>query len=205
MKKETANINLILAILLTGLFSCTGNRQNPDPSTDSDSILFQKDTIDLINNLDTCGIDSIIKNGDFLFSNQDSVSIISNEQLLYPLDMRVRKILKNYRYGDYYYVSSYDLLDNISMFTYYEDETESPTVYLATIKNCELVSKIAIGFGSAWEHGNKTTKSVIHDNMTIDKISYSASRDWGDYTEWKYDTTITRYKINDNGLIEELK
>ena len=91
------------------------------------------------------------------------------------------------------------------MFTYFDDELEAPTVYIATIKDCELISKIDVGFGSAWENGNRATKSVIHNDKTIEKISYSASRDWGDYTEWKYDTTIVRYKINDNGLIEELK
>jgi len=91
------------------------------------------------------------------------------------------------------------------MFTYFVDETEAPTVYITTVKDCELISKIAVGFGSVWEHGNKTTESVINDDKTIEKISYSASRDWGDYTEWKYDTTIVRYKITENGFIEGLK
>lgn len=91
------------------------------------------------------------------------------------------------------------------MFTYFEDETETPTIYLATIKDCELVSKITLGFNSYWEHGNKTTKSIIHNDKTIEKISFSASRDFGDYKEWKYDTAISRYKINNNGLIEKIK
>ncbi|PIQ15765.1 MAG: hypothetical protein COW67_06525, partial [Flavobacteriales bacterium CG18_big_fil_WC_8_21_14_2_50_32_9] len=58
---------------------------------------------------------------------------------------------------------------------------------------------------SSWEHGNKTTKSIIHNDKTIEKISFSASRDFGDYKEWEYDTLIQKYKMNSNGLIEELK
>jgi len=205
MKREISNINLILIIFLAGLLSCTRNKTNSDSLTELDSTLVQAGNISLSSVIDTCGIDSILLNSDYLFSNQDTITLIKREQLLYPLDMRVRKILKNHRYGDYFYVSSYDLLDNVSMFTYFEDETEAPTVYIATIKDCELISKIAVGFGSSWEHGNKTIESVIHDDKTIEKISYSASKDWGDYTEWKYDTIIVRYKITENGLIEELK
>lgn len=205
MKRDNKSIYLILIVFLAGLLSCTGNKTDTALSTDSDSINIQDESIELSNIIDTCGIDSILTNSDYLYSNQDTVTLIKREQLLYPLDMKVRKILKNHRYGNYFYVSSYNLLDNVSMFTYFEDETEAPTVYLVTIKGCELISKIAVGFGSAWEHGNKTTKSVIHNDMTIEKVSYSASRDWGDYNEWKYDTTIVSYKINYNGQIEELK
>ena len=166
MKNKLSNINLILTFFLSFflvvLLGCTGNL-----SSDTNSILVEKENLELTNNLDTCNIDSILSNRDFLFLNQDTITLLQKDQLTYPLDTQVRKVLKNHNYGNYYYVSKYDSDHNVSMFTYFEDETEAPTVYLVTIKDCELVSKITLGFNSSWEHGNKTTKSIIHNDKTI--------------------------------------
>jgi len=81
--------------------ACEKENNNPEPNNN-------KANIELSSVMDTCGIDSILLNSDYLFSNQDTITLIKREQLLYPLDMRVRKILKNHRYGDYFYVSSYN-------------------------------------------------------------------------------------------------
>lgn len=206
MKVKVEKISLVVVLLLTVLSSCTENKERLDSLTNSDhdSLKVMDEQIEKPEFVDTCGVDSILKNGDYLFSNQDTISLIDREQLLFPIDMKVKSILTKNKYGNYYYVSSYDLLENISMFTYFEDETEAPTVYLVTMNGCELISKVVVGFGSAWEHGNNTTKSVMRDDLTFEKISYSASKDWGDYTTWSFDTTITRYRIKENGFIEEL-
>ena len=108
MKREIKSINLILIIFLTGLLSCTVNKS--DSSTNSDSTIVPAGNTELLNVLDTCGIDSVLSNADYLFSNQDTVTLIKREQLLYPLDMSIRKILKNHRYGNYFYVSSHPQL-----------------------------------------------------------------------------------------------
>lgn len=200
IKSNLRKIYLILTLLFVVLLGCTGNL-----SSDTNSILVEKENIELKNNIATCYIDSILSNRDFLFLNQDTVRLLQKNQLIYSLDLQVRKTLKNHNYGNYYYVSTYNSNHNFLMFTYFEDETEAPTVYLATIKNCELISKITLGYHTSWEHGNKTIQSIIHKDKTIEKISYSASRDFGDYKEWKYDTLIEKYKINNNGFIEELK
>ena len=118
MKKGILSINQILVVFLGGLLSCIGNKTNSDSSTDSDSDPIPIENIEMSKVKDTCRIDSILTSSNFLFSNQDTMTLIKREQLLYPLDMRVRKILKNHRYGNYFYVSSYDFFKNFSMFTY---------------------------------------------------------------------------------------
>jgi len=52
---------------------------------------------------------------------------------------------------------------------------------------------------------NYRISQITDAQIEIEKISFSASRDFGDYKEWEYDTLIQKYKMNSNGLIEELK
>lgn len=204
MKRKISTLNKVLVVLLAGLCSCTASKKETVSTVAPDSTIVQTNKVELAEIKKPCEIDSILANSDYLFSNQDTITILKRGQSIYPLDMEVRKFLKNERYGNYFYVSSYDILNNVSMFTYFDDDVPIPAVYLATIKDCKLVSNIQVGKASGWENGNTFMKSIIHEDKTIETITYSESKDWGDYTVWDYDTTIIKYKINDNGLIEKL-
>jgi len=47
----------------------------------------------------------------------------------------------------------------------------------------------------AWEHGYADMFSIYKGELQFETIAKNASRDFGDYSEWKIDTTITNFQI----------
>ncbi len=60
-----------------------------------------------------------------------------------------------------------------------------------TIKTEQRIAK-----ESAWEHGYINMFSIYKGEFLFDIIKTSGNKDFGDYSEWKRDTTVTHFQIN---------
>jgi len=148
----------------------------------------------------TCGLDSILAATEFPYQSSDTIKIPNGFKQI-ETDSSIRRFVD--MPGIRLYNHSYKKTGNNHVFILIADEEESVSALLFIIRNCMLTDKITIAETSGWEHGSVNTISVISNDSVITNIRYSSSRDWGDYTQWKYDTIVTKYYIDMEGKIKE--
>jgi len=83
------------------------------------------------------------------------------------------------------------------------DEGEYSAIFLYCVSksDCGILGKVMLAESSAWEHGYKRTFSVIENDFSIKRMNRNGSKDWGDYTKWKKDTTTTSITFDEKGMI----
>jgi len=148
-------------------------------------------------------IDSIITSKNLWSIPTDTIQVIPDFRKT-AVDSLTRTIIKKRKSDDLYYCFAYKFNEN-TVVTIVEDEVEYISYSLFVINNYKLTGKLIVAESTTWEHGNTETKSIISNDSLITKIKVTASKDWGDYSQWKRDTIIEKYLINANGEIIEIK
>ncbi len=150
-----------------------------------------------------CEIDSIITSKNLWSIPTDTIQVLPDFRKT-TVDSLTRTIIKKGKLDDLYYSSAFKLNQN-TVLTIVEDEVEYISYSIYVINNSKLTGKLIVAESTTWEHGNTETKSIISNDSLITKIKITASKDWGDYSQWKRDTIIEKYLINTNGEIIERK
>lgn len=113
-------------------------------------------------------------------------------------ESEIRKIVG--RGNNYFHLGGNDLFEIIG---FLEDEGEylGVNIYSINKSTCEILGREILAKETGWENGYKETLSIIEDNFIIKKIKRSGSKDWGDRTKWKRDSSISIISFETNGKI----
>jgi hypothetical protein len=104
------------------------------------------------------------------------------------------------RGGKYFHLGGNDIFEIIG---FLEDEGEYVGVYIYSIDKmtCEILGRAIIAEETFWKNGYNESFAIIETDFTLKKIKRVGTKDWGDYTKWKKDATITLIKFELNGKI----
>lgn len=113
-------------------------------------------------------------------------------------ESEIRKIIGRGR--KYFYFGGNDIFEIVG---FLGDEGEYLGIYIFSIgkENCQILDEEIIAETTAWENGYKESFSIIEKNFTFKKIKKVGSKDWGDGTKWKRDSTTTIIIFETNGKI----
>ncbi|WP_430816571.1 hypothetical protein [Carboxylicivirga sp. RSCT41] len=130
--------------------------------------------------------------------NQSDTLIIENGFEKIEADSLIKNMVRYRENG--LFLHSYSKLKDKELLCLIMDEGESVSIMLYIIKSCKVIDSKSLFSISQWEHGIRKGKAIIKQNK-IECYLYSASRDWGDYTEWQSGTELVEYLINPEGKI----
>nr|WP_321453170.1 hypothetical protein [uncultured Carboxylicivirga sp.] len=131
------------------------------------------------------------------FTHSDTI-IIENGFNKIEADSVIKKIVQYNQSG--LFLHSYSKYQDKELLCLIMNEGESISLMLYVIKECKVIDCKPLFSNSQWEHGIQTGKAFINKGK-ITRSIYSASRDWGDYTQWKSETKQFEFVINTEGKI----
>ncbi|WP_068475703.1 hypothetical protein [Saccharicrinis aurantiacus] len=130
--------------------------------------------------------------------NQSDTLIIENGFEKVEADLLIKNMVRYRESG--LFLHSYSKYQDKELLCLIMDEGESVSLMLYVIKSCKVLDSKALYSISEWEHGIRKGKAYVNQNRIVCSL-YLASRDWGDYTKWKYGTEHAEYLINAEGKI----
>ena len=152
---------------------------------------------------DVCSLDSLIRNTNFPFCIYDTPQVPHDYKKI-PADSTLKRYFNKGRM-DILYNYSKAILNYNYVISFIEDEEETISLSFCIIHNSNLTDKIIVAQISDWENGSKKLVSVFSYDTLFTRILYSSTKDWGDHSKWRFDTTYAQYSIGFRGKIVEIK